>query len=171
MNSIAMSNEAAIDWFARNVHEWPSRGEVAHCWPPSGVGLPEYISLTKDQWLARRAELQNKPRWQDAPEWALSVTQRVNGEWFWLGSVDQFKGPSTSTGCVGAVLGDWRDTLERRPEHTRSEMEVELVKAAFKPFISIAANQELNVSDKQEMKQDNGWFERGEFLRLAPELM
>ena len=37
----------------------------------------------------------------------------------------------------------WRDTLEKRPEE-------------FKPFTSIEDNQE------QKMKQDNGWFERGE---------
>ena len=43
----------------------------------------------------------------------------------------------------GEVLGDWRDTLENRPEE-------------FKLFTSIEDNQE------HKMKQDNGWFERGE---------
>lgn len=32
----------------------------------------------------------------------------------------------------------------------------------FKPFTSIEDNQELSVSQEHEMKQDNGWFERGE---------
>lgn len=47
--------------------------------------------------------------------------------------------------CKGVALGDWRDTLEKRPEQK-----------AFEPFTSIKDNQEKN------MKQDNGWFERGE---------
>lgn len=111
-----------LDWLARNVHVWvPNEllrmkpcdnrnGTFRASWCYSGDG-----GFTKDQWLARRAELQNKPSWEEAPEWALSVTQRGNGEWFWLGSTDQFMGPSSSSGCVGEVLGDWRDTLEKRP--------------------------------------------------------
>lgn len=76
---------------------------------------PNHHWFGKAKYLECKAELQNKPSWKDAPEWALSVTQRVNGEWFWLGSTDQFKGPSSSSGCVGEIIGDWRDTLERRP--------------------------------------------------------
>ena len=41
--------------------------------------------------------------------------------------------------------GGWRDTLEKRPEQDE-----------FEPFVSIEDNQE------KDMKQDNGWFERGE---------
>ena len=72
--------------------------------------------FTKAEYLERKAELQNKPGWDEAPDWALSVTQRTSGEWFWLGSTEQFAGPSSSTGCVGEVIGDWRETLELRPE-------------------------------------------------------
>lgn len=39
----------------------------------------------------------------------------------------------------------WRDTLEKRPERKASQ-----------PFTSIEDNQE------KDMKQDSGWFERGE---------
>lgn len=108
------------EWFGKSTHIardglsdylWANEPRLPHC-----RGSHRYHWFTKAQYLERKAELQNKPKWDEAPDWALSVTQRVNGEWFWLGSVDQFKGPSTSTGCVGAVIGDWRDTLEQRPE-------------------------------------------------------
>lgn len=134
-----MSNETDLDWLARNVHVWAEDWtHVRKCpvhheakWMASLSPNAEYKDWrTKQQWLARRAELQNKPSWEDAPEWALSVTQRGNGEWFWLGSTDQFMGPSSSSGCVGEVLGDWRDTLEKRPEE-------------FKQFTSIEDNQDL----------------------------
>lgn len=161
-----MSNQAAIDWFARNIHTWPSKDDVAHCWPPSGLGLPEYISLHKDQWLARRTELQGKPSWKDAPEWAEWLAQHNTGFWCWgSGEAKQATngiwyspalGRTSWTGSAGEVLGDWRDTLERRPDRTTAEMEAELVKASFEPFTSIEDNQE------QKMQQDNGWFDRGE---------
>lgn len=116
----AQPAEDDLTWLARNVHKWDKFGETVIGREGNTIfwALPPLSRdnwFTKDQWLARRAELQNKPSWKDAPELALSVTQRSNGEWFWLGSTDQFKGPSSSSGCVGTVLGDWRDTLERRP--------------------------------------------------------
>lgn len=112
--------ETKGEWFGNSTHIakqglddllWagPSVQEIVHRYHG-------YHWFTKAEYLTRKAELQNKPSWDEAPDWALSVTQRVNGEWFWLGSVNQFEGPSTSTGCVGAVIGDWRDTLERRPD-------------------------------------------------------
>lgn len=84
---------------------------------------PHEISFSRDEWLARRAELQNKPSWADAPEWARSLAQHSVGRWTWYeedpatnengfwvdGGVCQCAGES------GEVLGDWRDTLERRP--------------------------------------------------------
>jgi len=57
----------------------------------------------------------------------------------------------------GEVICDWKCTLEQRPEEFKPSIE-EANKLAqeFKPFTSIEDNQE------QDMKQDNGWFERGE---------
>ena len=71
----AMSNETDLDWLARNVHVWPAGDHQPWCYvymvaggamKASGnfldaVAYP--IRITKDQWLARRAELQNKPSW------------------------------------------------------------------------------------------------------------
>ena len=149
-----MSNETDLDWLARNVHECPSSSPDRTFDNASLSGWEfscgEFRNgksvVTKDQWLYRRAELQSKPNWEDAPEWALSVTQRINGEWFWLGSTDQFKGPSVSSGCVGEILGDWRDTLERRPDMYKSE-----------PKIDTSAE---HVQKTAESMRD--WFERGE---------
>lgn len=169
-----MGNETDLDWLARNVHVWPNQGfafQIGHehfkqeglffrdCFT-FDIGFVQYL-IARDQWLVRRAELQNKPSWKDAPEWATHLVQITTGSWIWiddgrleikLESVDKLE----YSGSYGMVLGDWRDTLERRPESTRAEMEVELVKAAFKPFTSIEDNQ------GQGMKQDNGWFGRGE---------
>ena len=51
----------------------------------------------------------------------------------------------------------WRDTLEKRPEEFKPSIEeANRLAQEFKPFTSIEDNQE------QEMKQDNGWLERGE---------
>lgn len=179
-----MSNETDLDWLARNVHHWASDHAKTISYSTEfgseryGDGLP-YPKYTKHQWLARRAELQNKPSWDSAPsnaEWRAqhstgygcwgrgTATQAANGIWY----SPEF-GTAQWTGFAGEVLGDWRDTLERRPEHTRAEMEVELVKAALKPFTSIEDNQELNMSQQQEMKQDNGWFERGELPPVGVE--
>lgn len=153
-----MSNEADLDWLARNVHVWPEgKREVLVCWPRNVATLiwssvsSDAGWITKDQWLAHRAELQNKPSWNDAPERARSLAQHSVGRWTWY---EEDPAPNDNgfwvdggvcqcAGEAGEVLGDWRDTLEKRPEE-------------FQPFTSIEDNQE------KAMKQDNGWFERGE---------
>lgn len=136
-----MSNETDLDWLARNVHVWKSGydlavvqrggGEIYVTWPSVCSG-----GITKKQWLARRAELQNKPSWRDAPEWAHWLAQHESGVWCWGNAtperqchgvvgvwdsvlVDGKNHAEDSrcewSGCAGEVLGDWRDTLERRP--------------------------------------------------------
>jgi len=72
-----MSNETDLDWLARNVHVWrEGKREVLVCWPRNvdtliwSYVLSDTGWITKDQWLARRAELQNKPRWGDH-QWRL----------------------------------------------------------------------------------------------------
>ena len=166
-----MSNETDLDWLARNVHKWPCDppfGTTLH-WDGRKSGDANYISVyseqnagrkyTKRQWLARRAELQNKPSWKDAPEWAEWLAQDDDGEWKWLGS-----NPSKyisgwtanklscckkmgSYGAVmekGTILGDWRDTLEQRPEEFKPSIEeANRLAQEFKPFASIEDNQDL----------------------------
>ena len=106
------------------------------------------VRIEKSEWLARRAELQNKPSWKDAPEWAEWLAQDEDGEWKWLAGlpgkyVDCWTAVKIKGCCKGLALGDWWDTLEKRPEQK-----------AFKPLTSIEDNQE------KDMKQDNGWYER-----------
>ena len=78
------------------------------------------VRIEKSEWLARRAELQNKPSWKDAPEWAEWLAQDEDGEWKWLAGlpgkyVDCWTAVKIKGCCKGIALGDWRDTLEKRP--------------------------------------------------------
>ena len=86
-----MSNETDLDWLARNVHVWKSARDLAVVQRSGGeiyVTWPSVCSdgITKEQWLARRAELQNKPSWDDAPEWGEWLAQDDSGEWYWYAS-------------------------------------------------------------------------------------
>ncbi len=160
-----MSNKTDLDWLARNVHVWPAGDHQPWCYvymvaggamKASGnfldaVAYPTMV--TKDQWLARRAELQNKPSWSKAEEWAEWLAQDSYGCWgffqkkplmhalSWIARSGYYQIHSPGN----LLLGDWRDTLEKRPEQNELE-----------PFVSIEDSQE------KEMKQDNKWFERGE---------
>ena len=180
-----------LDWLARNVHIWPAGDHQPWCYvymtyggvmKAAGIFLDAIANptmITIDQWLARRAELQNRPSWNDWPQWDF-MAQNRNGCWIvsnreliagedgrWHGY-----GAVTSRG-TGEVLGDWRDTLEKRPTNLSEQAVTSRLKEAtdnvlaaapelmtdkykFEPFTSIKDNQE------KDMKQDNGWFERGE---------
>lgn len=160
MSNNAMSNETDLDWLARNVHVWPAgathaaKSRLGHVIFGCSVLVDGWF--TKDQWLARRAELQNKPSWVDFRESAKFMAQDSDGTWraFEIEPTAQSHIWNAKRGWRGyayeetadnrgEVLGDWRDTLEKRPEE-------------FKQFTSIEDSQE------KEMKRDNGWFERGE---------
>jgi len=89
-----MSNEADLDWLARNVHVWPEgKREALVCWPRNvdtliwSSVLSDAGWITKEQWLARRAELQNKPaEWPKRANW---LAQHDDGEWtFYSDSAD-----------------------------------------------------------------------------------
>lgn len=136
-----------LDWLARNVHEWPvvATFKVSLGWHGCRDGDPHYVrvdygdEITKEQWLYRRAELQNKQSWNDAPEWADWLAQDTAGldgigAWWWYRTKPtngdrtwSSKGHSSSPAPKrGEVLGDWRDTLEKRPEQVE-----------FEPFVSV----------------------------------
>jgi len=113
-----------LDWLARNVHAWPVDAKFA-VRPGMGEVLfyehhyPHLVQFSRDQWLARRAELQNKPSWEDAPEWADWLAQDDDKEWKYLGKnpmkyVDGWAADKIKAARSGEVLGDWRDTLEKR---------------------------------------------------------
>lgn len=139
MSNNAMSNETGLDWLARNVHEWPEgKCEVMVHWPRNVDALIwSRISsnagwVTKEQWLARRAELQNKPSW-GGHEFAV-IAQGGNGYWYGSNVSEEKFGHEelfciTGTGwnyiCDGIVLGDWRDTLEKRPDMYKKKKEID----------------------------------------------
>ena len=168
MSNNAMSNETELDWLARNVHVWAEDWtHVRKCpvhheakWMASLSPNAEYKDWrTKQQWLSRRAELQEKPSWAHAPEWAVYMAQSPNGHWeffavkpraegWWRHPIGE-RSSANNASIRGAILGEWRDTLEKRPEE-------------FKQFTSIEDNQGQDMTQQHDMKQDNGWFERGE---------
>ncbi|TNH75411.1 hypothetical protein CF142_06370 [Aeromonas caviae] len=128
--------EDDLTWLALNVHEWPAGdtfigrilkdGEFAVA---SVAGIPtSFVNwFTIDQWIDRRSKMQNKPSWKDAPEWANWLCQRDDGMWFWCveeprSSEDGWETKHEARAAYPSgdqipeyVLGDWRDTLERRP--------------------------------------------------------
>ena len=154
-----MSNETDLDWLARNVHVWPAGDHQPWCYVVTRIdGEREwagnvivcsfpYTKIEREQWLSRRAELQNKPSWDDAPEWGEWLAQDEDGEWKWLAGlpgkyVDGWTAVKIKGCCKGSALGDWRDTLEKRPEQTIADICREVTgenrhEEIFEPFVSV----------------------------------
>ena len=145
-----MNNETDLDWLARDVHEWPAGDHQSWCYVYWKGGhravsancitvIQPCVRIEKAEWLARRAELQNKPSWADFGESAKFMAQDSDGAWMafeieptpkyhvwrsmrgWCGYAREGRDR-----CRGEVLGDWRDTLEKRPGQK-----------AFEPFVSV----------------------------------
>ena len=131
-----------LDWLARNVHKWKSGYDLAAVQRGGGEIYVTWTSacscgITKKQWLARRAELQNKPSFADHSD-AKCFSQ--NGEGTWYKNIKSDNVSTTDNGewrnnCMnggwqmlgtGEILGDWRETLEKRPEQ-----------GDFVPFVSV----------------------------------
>lgn len=152
-----------LDWLARNVHKWLGRGKEkvfrtdkahggAH-WIayPECLGVPFF---TKSQWLARRAELQNKPSWKGAPYWAEWLAQDDDCVWYWHrnkpngGEKLWVSYGESGVAQRGELLGDWRDTLEKRPNANEMPAHINQPKPSagihecaevkqFDPFVSV----------------------------------
>lgn len=92
------------------------------------------VVCTHAQFLAKRAELENKPSWDDAPEWAQWLAQDSTGVWYWYKSwpaTNSRRFVSSDTLEVashGHVFGNWQDSLQRRPV----ELDYEPEDVAFK---------------------------------------
>ena len=137
-----------LDWLARNVYVWVHGQEYTYVMKDQdenrSVSVFAYHSFyskfSRYQWLARRAELQNKPSWNDLPDWAMWISQDASGNW-WIYETE----PKSILDCRGGshwscndgscesllnysgeVIGDHLDTLEKRPEQK-----------AFDPFVSV----------------------------------
>lgn len=146
--------ESDLDWLARNVHVWPESTPhiipVGDCVFEFGATFFEnhvclYHSefadskvIHKHQWLSRRAELQNKPSWSKAEEWAEWLAQDSYGCWgffqkkplmhalSWIARSGYYQIHSPGN----SLLGDWRDTLEKRTEKDEFEQFVSVEDAA-----------------------------------------
>lgn len=166
MSNNAMSNETDLDWLARNVHVWPVNAKFA-VRPGMGEVLfyehhySHLVQFSREQVEARRAELQNKPSWE-THEYKV-IAQGRNGSWYGSNySEEKFGHESsfciTGTGwnciCRGVDLGDWRDTLEKRPYDLSEQMVMSRLQEAtdnvlaaapelmtdkykFEPFVSV----------------------------------
>lgn len=136
-----MSNETDLDWLARNVHAWPAGDHQPWCYVYWKGGqravsgncitvIQPCVRVEMSDWLARRAELQNKPSFSDHPD-AKCFFQHENGVWSKnieshdmgidaIGWRNKYQSLRADYGWLdvgeGEVIGDWRDTLEKRPE-------------------------------------------------------
>ena len=140
-----MKRTEQLDWLCRNVQpsDWHEDKNMLAC-VKCGMDSETYVSFpsachpdygfTHTEYLARRAELQGKPSWSDAPEIngepAQWLWQNKNGEWvFATGDTPQAQdwyyvsGVHKSSGRLGEVLGDWQYTLERRPDHIEQDFD------------------------------------------------
>lgn len=136
---LADNNEGDLTWLARNVPLEQLRGwvqkvgegfNIIPCgMPPAILGQPMWFSAREV--LSRRAELQNKPSFADHPDakcfvqseggmwWKNTETDQVDpcGQLWRVGDRHEVKNIATLWIEIqkGEVLGDWRDTLEKRP--------------------------------------------------------
>jgi hypothetical protein len=131
--------EGDLTWLARSVPEWLDgychvskvvnhTGAVA-VWYDADERMLDKTAYNKQQWLDERARLQNKPSW-DSHKWP-NVFQDQSGDWFgvrddwdliahisaeWKGDQVNLLRKDGQYLCSGRVLGDWRKTLEKRPD-------------------------------------------------------
>lgn len=129
-----MSHSDDLDWLARNVHVWPGNARFA---ARPGMGDPLFyehhyqhlVQFSRERVEAHRAELQNKPTW-DQHVWP-QIFQNEDGHWFgardgwdfkahigkgWKGEGVSLLKEDGGYLSSGEILGDWRETMERRPE-------------------------------------------------------
>ena len=82
---------------------------------------------TREEFNAAADRLRGKPDWKDAPVWAQWLAQDSYGDWYWYPRQENPPMQSTvgfvnksahrcKNACSGKVIGDWRNTLEKRPQ-------------------------------------------------------
>lgn len=134
---MTMTRQEQLDAVVRNYGVWQGElNELAFCSGDTVVYMIGYVKIpvsrdggfygfTRSEVETRKAELQNKPSWDDAPERANYRAQDADGRWCWYNlephPVNDFREfRSADAVCVpattGELIGDWRDTLEKRPE-------------------------------------------------------
>lgn len=151
---MTMTRQEQLDAMVRNYGEWEGdepfpfvvfEGDDCHYVTTAGPfsindgGTMHGFTLSEVE--ARKAELQNKPSWKDAPINAESLIQSEGGDWEWMVRIEnlaaalpRYELEPQYSGYSGEVIGDWRDTLEKRPA-TRCELiEIPLEEAIKRDF-------------------------------------
>lgn len=126
---MSMTRQEQLDAVVRNYGEWDKDYQFAYIdmhgeivFTNAIVKSPQVSAFTRDEVEQRKAELQNKPsNWNK--RFNLLV-QDSDGDWF-FGSYKECEPSNDGWRGVGEgiwthagrgeVIGDWRDTLEKRP--------------------------------------------------------
>ena len=175
---VPLEEMSDLDWLARNMHVWPAGDHQPWCYVYMAHGgvmkaagnfldaVAKPTMITIDQWLSRRAELQNKPSWRGAPEWAEWLAQDDDCVWYWHrnkpnGGEKRWVSYGESwVAQRGELLGDWRDTLEERTAYLSEQAvtarlqeatnnvlaaapELMTDKYKFEPFVSVEDEQQV----------------------------
>lgn len=135
---MTMTRQEQLDAVARNYGEWEGNAANAYLdihgkvvFTDGIVKSPQIATFTRAEVEQRKAELQNKPSWDDAHDGAnILVFCPDNGGWI-FGSHCNASPDEDMNGWQGAgrgcwffddvfftdeeLIGDWRDTLEKRP--------------------------------------------------------
>lgn len=123
--------------------EWP--------WP----GYKKRTLCSSDEFDAVLAELEGRPSWDDAPEWANYYGQNAFGEWEYYAKEPRpehdYWSHNPSRGlrcCRGESIRPWQTTLMRRPESLQNSFEhcprhVEDAKREDEEFAVVAANDDF----------------------------
>lgn len=125
-------------WPGSDVVSYPVLGRRKYgswcCWKNKyylAKSLGTQYICTYSEFMEARARLENKPGWDDAPEWAGWLAQDSDGRWFWSEKSPQRfdHSPDNEWDCSvsgkflwatneGVCFTDWRESLEHRPEPT-----------------------------------------------------
>lgn len=146
---------------------------------------------TRDEFEARKAERQNKPDWGKSSDWAHWLAQDSAGSWWWypdcvsapvLGG-ERFINQSVDRVIFarsGVIVGDWRNTLEQRPNHigesdekVREVTDFALKIAVVSPGLAVRfVHQQLPALFDNSPKLDGAsdWYDydKQQALRLPP---
>lgn len=162
-----MSYSDDLDWLARNITDqkmigWFSRvgNVVSQTLSVGGCGSHKGL-FTAAEVMGRRAELQNKPSWDEAPVWAEWLAQDSYGCWGWFQQrpVSQslawfVNGGNYHISSPGnLVIGCWQDTPERRPDMHKTTPEIDTYAERV----------------QETSKSMRDWHERGELPPVGTE--
>lgn len=148
-------SQDALTKLAMELAEWPSDGREKVT--PQG-------RVNEKMWLQRRAELINKPSWDDAPKWAEWLAQDADGQWNWF---DEEPYMDLKEWCIayqemvgkarrGALVAglDWRQTLERRPAESRESGVIYAIHRKTKEHRIVKSNSDVC---EKEWYLSQGW--------------